>query len=122
MDLVAPSIITAIARVSAFGAVKYGERNWEKGFKYSTVYASLLRHLIDWWEGKDMDEESLLSMLDHIAWNVHVLVELERRIANGTIPASADDRPKYSVPGYQSVTVSYGVPVPKTEAKEFRHG
>lgn len=100
MDLVAPSILTAIARVSAMGAVKYGERNWEKGFQYKNVYSSLMRHLAAWWQGEDKDAESGLSHLDHIAWNIHVLVEHERRVAEGSLPSSADDRPKNVVQGY----------------------
>lgn len=100
IDLVSPSILTAIARVGANGAAKYGERNWETGFKYSTMYASLMRHLISWWEGEDRDPESGELHTDHIAWNIHAIVEHERRVAEGSLPFSADDRPKNVVQGY----------------------
>jgi hypothetical protein len=93
IDLVAPSILTAIGEVAAFGASKYGDRNWEKGMEFGKVYASLMRHLIAWWQGEEKDAESGLPHLCHIAWNVQALVEYDRRVKNGTLPAEVDDRP-----------------------------
>ncbi|WP_120010213.1 dATP/dGTP diphosphohydrolase domain-containing protein [Teichococcus vastitatis] len=93
IDLVAPSILTAIGEVAAFGASKYGDRNWEKGMEFGKVYASLMRHLIAWWQGEEKDAESGLSHLCHIAWNVQAPVEYDRRVKNGTLPAEVDDRP-----------------------------
>jgi len=36
--------LPGIARVLAFGAKKYAERNWEKGLQYSRVFAAAQRH------------------------------------------------------------------------------
>lgn len=93
VDLVAPSIMTAIAAVAAFGAEKYAARNWEKGMEYGKVYASLMRHLMAWWQGEEVDAESGLPHLHHVAWNVQALVEYDRRLKAGTLPAEVDDRP-----------------------------
>lgn len=93
MDLVPPSVMTAIATVAAFGAGKYGDRNWERGMPYSKVYAPLMRHLMAWWQGEHLDAESGLPHLYHIAWNAAALVEYARRLQDGTLPMTVDDRP-----------------------------
>lgn len=95
MHLVAPSAMFAIAEVAEIGAGIYGERNWEKGLPYSKVYPSLVRHLMAWWSGEDFDPESGKPHTYHILWNAHALVELERRVNNGTLPAALDDRPTF---------------------------
>lgn len=94
--------MTAIATVGQAGAETYGERNWEQGFQYSTIYSSLMRHLLAWWEGETLDPETFLPHTYHIAWNAHALVEHERRLANGSLPEDTDDRPCCVVPGYHS--------------------
>jgi hypothetical protein len=86
-------VILAIAEAAQIGSDKYGYRNWEKGLRYSTSYASLMRHLLAWWQGEDIDPESNLPHTYHIAWNAHALVEQERRITDGTLPDELDDRP-----------------------------
>ena len=40
LDLVPTTAIEDIANVLTFGANKYGDRNWEKGMKWSRVIAS----------------------------------------------------------------------------------
>lgn len=87
--------MSAIARVAQIGADSYGERNWEKGLDYSTTYSSLMRHLLAWWGGEDIDPDSGEPHTYHIAWNAHALVETERRIEEETLSADLDDRPIY---------------------------
>ena len=74
IDLVEPLLIIEIAKVMTIGAEKYGDRNWEKGFKWSTVYASLQRHILAWYSGEDTDQESGLSHLSHAACNIMMLI------------------------------------------------
>ncbi len=95
MDLVAPELMRAAARVAGHPMVlaKYSERNWELGMPYGKVYASLMRHLAAWWEGEDNDRETGLSHLDHIAWNSMALSEYFRRRQEGSLPPEIDDRP-----------------------------
>jgi hypothetical protein len=88
MHLVPPKAIKALAEVLQYGAHKYDERNWEKGANYSVPYASLMRHLIAFWEGEDKDPESGLSHTHHILMNAAMLVEYEGQ------SDLFDDRPK----------------------------
>jgi hypothetical protein len=88
VDLVPPEAIEAMARVLTFGATKYAERNWEKGHKFSTPYASLMRHLLAYWSGEDTDKESGLSHLDHAIVNIAMLIYYEKHYK------SLDDRSK----------------------------
>lgn len=91
VDLVPPEMIFAFAEVAAKGIEKYPERNWEKGMPYSKVYAPLLRHLMKWWMGQDVDsgeQGTGLSHLSHVLWNAAALATYERR-GIGT-----DNRPK----------------------------
>lgn len=84
-----------IGWILTFGASKYEARNWEKGFNWSRVFASTLRHLYAWYRGEDLDPESGLSHLAHAACNIVFLLEFTHT------GAGKDDRPKYknSSPG-----------------------
>lgn len=67
LDLLSFQAIQGTADVLTFGAKKYGDRNWENGLSFSRVFGALLRHLFAWWLGKDNDDETGLSHLDHAA-------------------------------------------------------
>lgn len=75
VDLVPTSLIDAVARILEFGAAKYGDNNWRKGLSWSRVYAALQRHLLDFWKGTDLDDESTLPHLYHAACNIAFLIE-----------------------------------------------
>ena len=45
-DLLPGDAIEEIVKVLQFGAVKYGERNWEKGMKWNRPFAALMRHML----------------------------------------------------------------------------
>jgi hypothetical protein len=90
MDLVPPSAMKAVAEVlgKATESGKYPERNWEKGIKYSRIYANIQRHLLDWFDGSDKDYESGLNPLKHALCRVAMLIEyIERDMKE------FDDRP-----------------------------
>lgn len=74
VDLVPLEAIYAIAEVMTFGCKKYAERNWEKGIKFTRIYASALRHLLEWGARRDNDPESGLNHLKHALWNIAALV------------------------------------------------
>lgn len=87
MDLVPPDVIQAMALVLTDGAQRYGERNWEKGMAWSRPYGALLRHILSWWEGEDLDPDSGKPHLWHALCSIAFLVAFEeRRIGE-------DDRP-----------------------------
>ena len=75
MSLVPSSLITYTAWVMTYGEQKYAPHNWRRGFKYSSLIDSLDRHLVEFREGKDYDEESGLPHLCHIAFGVAALIE-----------------------------------------------
>ncbi len=88
MDLVPPELLTAVAPILAFGAEKYGERNWEKGMKWSRVFGALMRHMWAWWGGQNVDEETGKSHLWHAGCCIAFLIAYEQR------KTGEDDRPK----------------------------
>ena len=72
------------------GAQKYGINNWKKkeGFKYSRCYNALLRHMMAWWSGENLDPETKYSHLAHAMCN---LLFLTYHYLNNV---QGDDRPK----------------------------
>jgi len=63
------------AKVLTSGADKYGGRNWEKGMAWTTILASLERHLYEIKRGNDYDKESGLLHSAHIMCNAAMLTE-----------------------------------------------
>lgn len=53
------------AKVFAYGARKYARDNWRGGMPYLRLYAAILRHLTDFLEGEEFDDESGLPSIDH---------------------------------------------------------
>lgn len=74
-DLIPPDPLQQIADVFTNGAVKYGERNWEGGMAYSRVLNSMLRHVQAFRKGEDVDQESGLPHMAHVAANAIFLLE-----------------------------------------------
>ena len=79
--------LRAVVRVLGHGAVKYGDRNWERGMDWSRFYSALQRHITAWWDGEDKDAESGLPHLAHAACCVLFLLAYALR------GAGRDDRP-----------------------------
>ncbi len=75
-DLLSHIALQGTTRVLMWGAVKYGENNWRRGISYSRLFAAMMRHAWAWWGGEDLDPESGLSHLDHVACNVMFLQEM----------------------------------------------
>ena len=72
-DLIHPNAIEGLVKVLTMGANKYGDKNWQKGMKWSNVIASLKRHLAAIESGVDFDNESLELHVDHLQANAHFL-------------------------------------------------
>lgn len=62
-----------LARVLTFGARKYAAFNWCKGFAWSRLISSTLRHFFAFMRGEDYDAETGLPHIDHVAANVMFL-------------------------------------------------
>jgi hypothetical protein len=77
VSLILSRALLEVAKVSEFGAKKYEPHNYRKGMKWSFFIDAAMRHLIKYTIGERIDEESGLSHLSHIAWNILALLEYE---------------------------------------------
>ena len=77
LSLVNPELVKAVAGVRMYGTEKYGDsENWRKVEPKRYVDA-LYRHLLAYIEGNEVDEESGLSHLAHMACNISFLLDEE---------------------------------------------
>jgi hypothetical protein len=86
-DLISTEFNRRLAVVMEKGAVKYGDRNWEKGMPLSRYYSSARRHLDQAFEGRT-DEDHITQA----AFNVMAFLETLYKIDNGLLPRTLDDR------------------------------
>tara|TARA_R100000808_G_scaffold23856_1_gene53566 strand:- start:1940 stop:2287 length:348 start_codon:yes stop_codon:yes gene_type:complete len=90
VDMVPPELVIGAARAFAIGAAKYrglDDFNFMRSYRYRTVYASMMRHLLAWYSGEDNDIESGLGHLDHVASNLAMLMHFVDQMPD------KDDRP-----------------------------
>lgn len=78
MDLLSPIAERATAEVLTKSLVKYDAHNWRKGMPWTYCIASLRRHLANFAQGIDIDEDSGLPEIDCLACNVMFLQEYYR--------------------------------------------
>ena len=77
LSLVNPELVKAVAEVRMYGTEKYGNsENWRK-VKPKRYVDALYRHLLAYIEGNEVDEESGLSHLAHMACNLSFLLDKE---------------------------------------------
>lgn len=74
-DLIATQMMFRLARQYEAGAVKYADRNWEKGMDFSVYIDAALRHLEKYVAGW-MDEDHLAAAL----WNLAALAFMEEKM------------------------------------------
>lgn len=80
-------VLAGDAAVHASGATKYGERNWRiDKILASTYEGAIMRHLMSWVNGEDVDPDSGYSHLYHIRACCAVVLDAEM---HGTL---IDDR------------------------------
>lgn len=77
LDLFPPSAMYGISTVFTYGAAKYDDWNWAKGFTYDRLYSALQRHMLSWWMGQDTDPETGFSHLWHAGCNIAMLIHTE---------------------------------------------
>ncbi len=85
-DLLPPEAIYRLAVHFANGAVKYGDRNWEKGQPLSRYLDSALRHLFRYLSGSRAEDH-----LAAVAWNALCCIQTEHWINKGKLPQELDD-------------------------------
>jgi hypothetical protein len=72
-DLIEPEILFRLALRYEAGAVKYGDRNWERGAPTSSYVDSAMRHLTKYLAGWQ-DEDHLAAVI----WNVGCIMRFEK--------------------------------------------
>ncbi len=87
-DLISPIALKALAIHYENGAIKYSERNWEKGLPLSRHLNSAMRHLQDFLAG-DRDEDHLSAC----EWNCMCIVHDLEMIKRGALPKELNDLP-----------------------------
>lgn len=90
-ELIPPVALRALAIHYERGAIKYSDRNWEKGGKLSRHLNSALRHLQDFLEG-DRSEDHLSACTFNVFAIQHNLEMIER----GVLPKDLNDLPDYT--------------------------
>ena len=89
MWLLPPVALEQTSWVHKLGNDKYGPFNWRVTGVCATTYVSaIMRHLNAWRDGEDLDPESGISHIAHIATSCNILMDAE---ACGTLQ---DDRNK----------------------------
>lgn len=78
LHLLSTEAMNQTAAVLAFGADKYAEHNWRKGFVWSRPLSAAMRHITAFNAGEDKDPESGLSHLAHAACCIMFLLEFEK--------------------------------------------
>ncbi len=76
-----------LGRIYSFGAQKYADYNFRKGYQWSLSFDAMLRHAFAFWNREDLDEESQLHHMAHATWHALTLT-LFALTGKGT-----DDRP-----------------------------
>ena len=88
-DLISPFAILRLGKWSEDGAIKYGDRNWEKGMPFSRYTQSLCRHL-EKWKANEQSEDHLSAIM----WNAMAIIHHQEL---GEL--EWDDMPKYKPKG-----------------------
>lgn len=90
-DLISPIFMKRLAQHMENGAVKYGDRNWEKGIPLQRYLDSAIRHMYKYIEGC-RDEDHLTA----VAWNIHCVIHTEEMIERGLLPEDLNDLTSYT--------------------------
>lgn len=86
-DLIPVGPLRAVARHYGYGATKYADRNWERGYDWNLSYAAMQRHALAFWNGEDTDAESGSHHLAAVVFHALALMEF------GVTHPELDNRP-----------------------------
>lgn len=106
LSYVPAPVIAELALGMQEGGLKYGRHNYRVvPVRASIYYDATMRHMMDWWEGTDIDAESG-AKLHHVTKAIASLVVLRDAMMQGTL---IDDRPPRSPEGWlQQMNVESG--------------
>lgn len=91
-ELLPTHLLKNTADVLAFGASKYSEWNWARGFPLSTIIGCMKRHIAAIERGEDIDPESGLPHIGHVGCNLVFFEHVLNLIAAGH--TELDDLPR----------------------------
>jgi len=78
LSLIPPYAMEQTAWVHKLGSDKYGPFNWRKtGVCASTYVNAIMRHLNAWRDGENLDPESGISHLAHVACSCNILMDAD---------------------------------------------
>lgn len=116
MSTVSAAVLAEVGVAMLEGASKYGRHNYRAvGVRSSVYYDATMRHLMDWWEGVDIDPD---SNMHHITKAITSLVVLRDAMIQGMV---TDDRPPRSQPFFPRLNEKAGEIVDKHAEKRPRH-
>lgn len=73
-DLLPKEGLDAMARVYAFGATKYADHNWRRGYEWGKSIAAAMRHLMAFADGETYDPESGQPHPAHVMFHMAALL------------------------------------------------
>lgn len=98
LSTVPANVLAELGVAMLEGALKYGRHNYRQaGVRASVYYDALMRHIMAWWEGEDIDPD---SGLPHIVKAIATLVVLRDADFRGMLE---DDRPPRTEPFYPAL-------------------
>ena len=98
MSTVPATVLAEIGVAMLEGASKYGRHNYRAvSVRGSVYYDGVMRHLMAWWEGEDIDPDSGMS---HVTKAITSLVVLRDAMMQGKF---TDDRPPRALPFYPAL-------------------
>lgn len=116
MSTVSAPVIAEIGVAMLEGACKYGRHNYRAvGVRASVYYGATMRHLMDWWEGQDIDPDSGMS---HVTKAITSLVVLRDAMIQNMV---TDDRPPSSQDFYVELNKKAAAIIEKYKDKSPRH-
>lgn len=116
MSTVPANVMAEVGVAMLEGAAKYGRHNYRcAGVRSSVYYDGVMRHLMAWWEGEDIDPDSGLS---HVTKAITSLVVLRDAMMQGMC---TDDRPPRSVEFYPELNAQAGAVLDKYADRNPRH-
>lgn len=89
-DLIPPVALELLAKHFEEGALKYEDRNWEKGMPLGQFLDSALRHINKYRDGQ-RDEPHIVAAF----WNLAAFLHTREMIVRGILPPDLDDVPAY---------------------------
>jgi hypothetical protein len=97
-DLIPTEALALVAKLYGFGAKKYAEHNWRRGYEWSKSYAAMRRHEAEFWRGVDLDPETGLPHLAAVVFHALTLMTFmeEQRSFDDRFKAEGSETSEYS--------------------------